>query len=53
MAWVEANYSMRAQVKLVHGDASFPWLELLDGISERSWGSSLDCKKVLVVSPFI
>lgn len=53
MAWVEANYSMKAEVTLVPGDASFPWPEPRDGISERSWGSSLDGKRVLVVSPFI
>lgn len=53
MAWVEARYPMRAEVTFLPGDASFPWPEPRDGISRQSWGSSLDGKKVLVVSPFV
>jgi hypothetical protein len=52
-AWVESNYAHEKKIFFVSGDASFPWLEARDGVSEVGWGMGFAGKKVLVVSPFI
>ena len=52
-AWVESNYAHKKKIFFVSGDASFPWLEARDGVSEVGWGMAFAGKKVLVVSPFI
>jgi hypothetical protein len=52
-AWVESNYVSDARILFVSGDASFPWLEARDGVSEKGWGMAFAGKKILVVSPFI
>jgi hypothetical protein len=52
-AWVESNYAHKKKILFVSGDASFPWLEARDGVSEVGWGMAFAGKKVLVVSPFI
>jgi hypothetical protein len=52
-SWVESKYVSVERILYVSGDASFPWLEARDGVSELGWGMAFAGKKVLVVSPFI
>jgi hypothetical protein len=52
-AWVESNYASDTRILLVSGDASFPWLEARDGVSQMGWGMAFTGKKVLIISPFI
>jgi hypothetical protein len=52
-AWVESNYAHNKKIIFVSGDASFPWLEARDGVSEVGWGMGFAGKRVLVVSQFI
>lgn len=52
-AWVESKYADKAETMFVTGDASYPWPEARDGLSESGWGMALDRKRVLLVSPFI
>jgi hypothetical protein len=52
-AWVEANYLSVDETLFVTGDASFPWPESRDRISDVGWGMALENKKVLVISPFV
>lgn len=52
-AWVESNYVSDERILFVSGDASFPWLEARDGVSDKGWAMAFAGKKVLVISPFI
>ena len=52
-AWVESNYVSEERILFVSGDASFPWLEARDGVSDKGWAMAFAGKKVLVISPFI
>ena len=52
-AWVESNYISTNKTMFVTGDASYPWPESRDALSEFGWGMALDKKRVLVISPFI
>ena len=52
-SWVESNYMTDKKILFVSGDASFPWLESRDGVSDKGWGMAFANRKVLVISPFI
>ena len=52
-AWIESTYLRKIETLFVSGDASYPWPESRDGVSNEGWGMSLTNKRVLVVSPFI
>lgn len=52
-AWVESVALQNADCIFVSGYGSFPWLEPRDLKSKVGWGSALEGKKVLVISPFI
>jgi hypothetical protein len=52
-AWIESNYTDKKEITFVSGDASFPWLDSRDGVTEAGWGIAFAGKRVLVVSPFI
>lgn len=51
--WIESQCLDRSDVLYVNGDASYPWLEPRDGSDDPGWGSALENKRILVVSPFI
>ena len=53
IAWVESNYVADKRILFVSGDASFPWLESRDGVSDKGWGMAFAGRKVLIISPFI